>query len=575
MADRSLQFQLIGQHPDTFLGALAALWEIESPVRSLTLSRSRIWPREPGPVPALFASVMFHFSVAFFLNSVPLWWLSPRVTRLRWEPEETDTPVVYDLTKLNLADYLPVERPPGPGGAPGSGSADGQVVRGTTTQDPRVTIVSNPPKPDNNRQTIIQRASPEDLKISRETRLPDVIVVDVTAERQAPPMPVPLTSKPNPVLSEKPAGSLPAPSAARTAAPEVTLLAVVPLDSTVQLDTRLPLPPAMPAAAPPTKPVIAAPSSKPLPPVPAAHSAIASGIPSPQPPATAARSDSPARPPVRDILMSLSIDPIRAQDLMTLLSGNRQGAFSITPLDIRRGSPGGLLTGEDSVGKNGSGTGGDASVAAGKETAGGAGPGATDTRAVLSINGDAPPFSAAAGSLPPLALDRLIYPINVAALGLRRSGFVVSAGPGGGGGLPVFGVLHGHRIYTIYLPMPGKNWILQYCAANDYHLPTLSSQTIEIHMEAPLVPPAALDQFDFHRPPLEGDNAGRMIILRGVIRQDGSVGDLQVLQAVAQPSDQAATAAFGRWKFTPALRAGNPVPVEVLVGIPAVEPGAP
>jgi outer membrane biosynthesis protein TonB len=32
--------------------------------------------------------------------------------------------------------------------------------------------------------------------------------------------------------------------------------------------------------------------------------------------------------------------------------------------------------------------------------------------------------------------------------------------------------------------------------------------------------------------------------------------------------DAAARAAFGKWKFKPAMRDGKPVPVEILVGIP-------
>ena len=562
MAEGSPQFKLIGQRPETFLGALAALWEIECPVRSLKLIRSRPWPREPGPVPAFFSSFLFHFAVAFFLSSVPLWWLFPRVTRWRLQPDDTPAPVVYDLIKLNLADYLPVERPPGPGGTPGSGGADGRVIRGTTTHDPRVEIVSNPPKPDNDRQTIVQLASPADLKIPMETRLPNLIVVNVAPSPQATktersPVAAKLT------LPEKFAASPPAPPAA----PTVTLLAVVPLDSAPQLDARLELPPFAP---PPSK------SGRPAP-APSlpenTHPAVVPSPSSPQPP-TAAPSDSAAQPAPRDRLTSLSIDPVRVPDLMTLWPGNRQGAFFITPLDLRRGSPGGLPIALGPAGKRVSGAGGDASVSAGKASSGGGGPGATDPSAVVSINGGAPAFAAAGGSLPPLSLERLIYPVNIAALGLRRSGLVVSAGPGGGGGLPVFGVLHGQRIYTIYLPMPGKNWILQFCAANDHDPPTLSSQTIEIHMEKPLVPPTAIDQFDFHRLPVPGDNADRMIILSGVIQPDGSVTHLQVLQTVAPQSDQAAEAAFGRWKFNPALRAGNPIPVEVLVGIPAVVRGA-
>ena len=59
-----------------------------------------------------------------------------------------------------------------------------------------------------------------------------------------------------------------------------------------------------------------------------------------------------------------------------------------------------------------------------------------------------------------------------------------------------------------------------------------------------------------------------MIVLHGVIHEDGSVSDLVVVQGLDPVSDAAAYAAFSRWKFKPALRAGTPVSVEILVGIP-------
>ena len=566
MADRPLQFELIGQHSDSFRGAVAALWEIEPPIHPLTLSRSRAWPREPGPVPALFSSFLFHFSLAFFLISVPLSLLLEVPPRAPTESRNTPAPAVYDLTKLNLADYLPAELSPGPGGIPGSGSADGRPTRGTTSQDLRVAIVSNPTQPDNNRQTIVQTASPADLKVP-ETRLPNLVVVNVAPAPQATPKSGPSAAGLKLTLPD----AFPALPSAPPVTPTVMLLAVVPVVSAPQLETHVELPPYAPPPQP-LKPERHAPATVPSLPAPAAPTTTASKVALPATPAPAAHVESAAHPPSRETLTSLSTDPIRIQDLMTLLPGNRQGAFFITPLDVGPGSPGGLLRGEAAAGKTGNGTGGDASVAVGEENSGGAGPGAPDASAVISISGAATASDAAGGSLPPP--DRLIYPVDIAALRLRRSGFVVSAGPGGGGGLPAYGVLHGHRIYTIYLPMPGKNWILQFCVLNDHPPAVLPSQTFEIHMEAPLMPPTAIDQFDFHRLPLAGDNAGRLIVLSGVIQQDGSVANLRVLQAVAPQSDKAAAAAFRQWKFAPAMRAGNPVAVEVLVGIPASVPSA-
>jgi TonB family protein len=63
-----------------------------------------------------------------------------------------------------------------------------------------------------------------------------------------------------------------------------------------------------------------------------------------------------------------------------------------------------------------------------------------------------------------------------------------------------------------------------------------------------------------------------MIILQGVIREDGSVGELKVLQGFHETVDQAALAAFSRWKFRPAQRSTKPIAVEILVGIPVILP---
>jgi TonB family protein len=59
-----------------------------------------------------------------------------------------------------------------------------------------------------------------------------------------------------------------------------------------------------------------------------------------------------------------------------------------------------------------------------------------------------------------------------------------------------------------------------------------------------------------------------MVVLHGVIDKDGSVEKLNIYQGVQNIADQAALAAFDRWKFKPALEDGKPIAVEILVGIP-------
>jgi hypothetical protein len=153
---------------------------------------------------------------------------------------------------------------------------------------------------------------------------------------------------------------------------------------------------------------------------------------------------------------------------------------------------------------------------------------------------------------------------------------VVTAGPVGGGGLEVYRVLKGGKIYTIYLPMPSKNWILQYCARDisDTNEDHEKPHSVEIKLEVPILPPAALEQFDFRRPvvPESVENRKEMIILQGIIREDGSVSDLKVFKGLLGAADQAAMNAFSRWKFRPAQRSNKPIAVEVLVGIPVILP---
>jgi hypothetical protein len=86
------------------------------------------------------------------------------------------------------------------------------------------------------------------------------------------------------------------------------------------------------------------------------------------------------------------------------------------------------------------------------------------------------------------------------------------------------------------------------------------------------LPPQAESKFDFQRIAVPPEKVGKLIILKGVLRTDGFIDELQVYQSVLSEMDDNARLAFSQWKFKPALRESKPIPVQVLVGIPAELP---
>lgn len=189
----------------------------------------------------------------------------------------------------------------------------------------------------------------------------------------------------------------------------------------------------------------------------------------------------------------------------------------------------------------------------------------------VSISGEGAAGNGGGGSLDGAHLSAMVFPVEAAAPTLRKNALVISAGPIGGGGTSVYGALNCGKIYSIFLPMPGKNWSLQYCnklVTDSKTLPEVNSNVI--HLDAGLVPPYVdlAQRFDFKRIPVPVEKSHRAIVLKGVIAVDGTVQRLVVYQGVIPDMDEAARIAFSRWHFKPAMRDGKPVEVEILVGIP-------
>jgi protein TonB len=61
---------------------------------------------------------------------------------------------------------------------------------------------------------------------------------------------------------------------------------------------------------------------------------------------------------------------------------------------------------------------------------------------------------------------------------------------------------------------------------------------------------------------VEGD-----VVMEVVVRSDGAVGSVRILQGLGSGLDQRATEAVRQWRFSPARRLGTPVDVLVEVAV--------
>ena len=453
--------------------------------------------------------------------------------------------IYYRVPLLDASQTLPRIAPAGPGARPGTGSKPNQLpALGSTAAHSNLTVVSKPAVPDNTRQTIYQRSSPPDLRIPVEVKLPNMVLGNPLEAPKAPLQFDPNSAKPTQANRQL------APEAAPSVTSEAPKTPLVTYLDPSSSQPRLAIP--LAGAAKPTL-------------------KTGNGGPS------GAANGGVAAPGDGNDLLVVGVDPGPAGSVVALGPGNRWGEFSISPAGGQPGSPGGSPGGVVGGGTGGAGLGGDGSTGVGPGGGGGGG-GASGKSGSISISGSG--GSGSSGALASAPLTSMVYPVPAAVLPkVRKSGFVVSAGPIGGGGLAVYRALSCGKIYTVFLPMPGKNWTMQYCQKADPAEPKTNpdNRSTVIHLESALIPPDADpdSRFDFQRLPVPIEKGHKIIVLKGSLLADGTVSDLQVYQGLVPAMDEAARLAFSRWKFKPAMRDGKPVAVDILVGISPEPPPAP
>jgi hypothetical protein len=573
------------------------LTETEAPVHPLRLNPFGEWPRVRRFTSSFLTSALIQAALVFFLLTFPFALLMAWLFGI--PPERPVKHVELKVIKLdndvNIADFLPEMKPPGAAKAPGRGAKHAAHPNpGAVHFDPRVTIVSNPPKPDNNQLTLKNDTVKPSPKPPEQLQVPDVVAGGPKPKLEVPKDLAPVTPKveqPKQAVKPPDAPELKADMTKPPVSQPLTPLPPKPLKNPaleapvaphVDVSSELPPPPVQLAAKLPDLPTphleVAMPPAppKPAPPPPAAAEPAQVVEGSGRVDKTSAGSPPPAAatgPPSLGggpTITAISVNPIPLSGLSAIPGGHHNGQFSISP-DGRLGTPGGVAAGKPGAGEGHEGPGGDESVASGKgkgKPGGGGEDNPSATNSSLSISGPGGKSGNSVGTMPPLKPADLVYPVKPDTPKAKAPTMVVSGGSFGGGGLRVFGVLHGGKIYTVYFPMPGQSWILQYCAQETPLQRTSDTRTVAIQMAPPLTPPAVIDQFDFHRPPQAPGAASAMIILHGTITADGAVKDLAVVQSGDPISDEAAALAFARWKFKPSTRLGAPVALDILIGIP-------
>jgi len=450
--------------------------------------------------------------------------------------QDRDQQVIY--YHLNTPDIRQPARmlPPGPGAAPGSGSQpELPPIKGATSSQ-MLFAVSHPKLPDNSHQTIVQPLSPPDLRIKADLKLPNMLL----AKPQPPKVPLHFNPKEVKPLQQ-------ANREVVTIAPSLTP-SNVPQPLTDQL------------LATTNQPKLAVPiGAAPAPNMPSSTRGSATDVGAPEIQGNGVPGEG---------LLILSTNPGTSSDMVALPPGNRYGDFSLAPGGSGSGAPGGQPNGSPIGGTGGGTTGGtNDATGAGPGTTGGGGNGSTGSVSIPGSGGES------SRSLGNLEAEHIVFALPK-ILGPRKSTMLVAAGPMGGGGLGIYGALRCGKIYTVFLPAPGKNWTLQYCQTPPPGVQDAPRKTYTsvVRMEEAIVPPEPLLRFDFKRTPLPFEKQHKYVILQGRISEEGNVTNLVVHQGLSDEMDAAAKQAFSQWTFKPAIRGGKPISLDILVGVPSDPP---
>jgi TonB family protein len=524
---------------------------------------------QTGIAPARFAqSYAFHIALItliYLVCSLPFFQRAPKLNSPFHNTQITYYPV---------SDYLPpIDTAPKAAMKPRHGAP----------QLARQQILSVPAHPDNTRQTIV--TAPK-IKLNHAVPLPNIVAwtsipaQPVTASAQSvsqlrAPLLTPEIIAPTPEVSQL-KGKLRLPPLAE---PSV----VAPTTDISQLREKLQLHELQPSVVEPAlsadqlklkrgelnmaqlQPTVAAPK---LPVAPQRAAGV--GKNADKAAAAKAAGNIPPSPSVAGLpaqgqgqLIALGLNPVDVHRPINVPNGNRSGEFHASPSG-KANAPGTPNISGTGTAAKGGGNGKAKGVPPGI-VVGAPPPGAT-TAAVAGTPNPAASLAKAGSSLSPerKARERIIA--EAMKPSLPTYGTRVKSPPPEAPANPDFSlerrIFGARRSYSLIMNMPNLtsatgSWIIRFAEVG------------KSADDTPLTAPVAMTKVDPAYPAdALRDNVEGTVTLYAIIRADGTVHDIRVLDSLDPRLDASAARALSAWRFRPGTKNGEPVAVEAIVQIP-------
>jgi TonB family protein len=525
-----------------------SLWPRRQPPLRLASKPSDFWPdvfvKSRLPWGRFLESGLYHTAAILTVWAGSLVW-PQRV--------QTSQAVFHhdDVIYYQASDYLP---PLDTGGAQAPAPKKGQMAYAPQP------IISVPPEADNRTQTIV---TPPDIKLNHDVPLPNVVAWAKTPQA----MPIAATER----------------TVADTKAPDLNVPVVAPPPDVQMASSTRVLSAPQPAVVEPA-PVVDATSTRRLGELNMGHSEVVA--PAPQLPVQEQRtlatadaalgsSGSAVVPPPPSVqgsavsasggrLIALGIHPVAPTGPVQAPAGNRRGSFAASP----QGKPGAAGTpdlagkgqatgagGSNGHGGNGAGSGSRTDVPPGLFVGAGPNP---ENHSAIGGNGQGSETGGNGSPSKNSVLMASVTPPRVMRAP-RRAANEVSGDRETEEEKKVFG---DRKFYAMTLNVPnlnsaGGSWVI--------HFAELGADSSKGDLTAPVATREADPAYPLE---LMKRNVQGTVTLYAVIRSDGSVGDVRVLNGPDDRLGQYAREALERWQFRPATKNGVPVSLEAVVRIP-------